>query len=295
MNIIMIDGINCRVHGKSLQNIMHCDKLQFKEYSNRAEAKYKGLIITIYKDAMTCYLRGSIHLFKNDGRHNADLYTYQDFIYSLDKLKKELGVNSLDLQIVRFEIGVNVQLSYPEWQCLNTISEIQNVMPTKKRNSLVVEYSQYIIKVYSKSKQYKEFRDKNIFRIEIAYLKKQKLTQDICRLSTFDELLNLAVWKKIAEVLKKLITKFVFFDYAEIANKNIAIDEALLFHEWSNAVRILQEPSRSKVSRMRKRVNEIYQKYSENRKAKELIIQINENLNESLRFSAAAATVLPII
>ncbi len=109
----MIDGINCRVHGKSFQNVMHCDKLQFKDYRNRTEAKYKGLIVTIYRNAKTCYLRGSIHLFKNDGRHNADLYTYLDFVHSLNKLEDELGINSSDLQIIRFEIGVNVLLPYP--------------------------------------------------------------------------------------------------------------------------------------------------------------------------------------
>lgn len=291
----MIDGINCRVHGKSYENIMHCDKLQFKDYLNRSEAKYKGLIVTIYKDAMTCYLRGSIHLFNNDGRHNADLFTYQDFIDSLNKLGDELGVSSSDLQIVRFEIGINVPLSYPEWQCINTISEIQNKLPTKKGNSLFVEYSQYVIKVYSKSKQYKEFKEQNILRIEIAYLKKQKLTQDIGKLSTLDELLDHSVWKRIADVLKKLVLKFTFFDYSEMENKDIPTEELLIFYEWSNAVRISQEPSRSRIYRMRKKVNEIYHKYSNNIKARLLINQMDSKLEESLRFNATAATILPII
>lgn len=291
----MIDGINCRVHGESLKNIMHCDKLQFKNYPNRTEAKYKGLIITMYNDAMTCYLRGSIHLFKNDGRHNADLFTYQDFAVSLNKLEYELGVCASDLQIVRFEIGVNVPLSYPSWQCIKTISEIQNLMPTKKRDSLLVEYSQYIIKVYSKSKQYKEFKDQNILRVEIAYLKKQKLTQDIGRLSTLDELLNQSVWWKIAEVLKRLVSKFTFFDYSEMKNKRLTTEEKEIFDVWSNTVRISQETNRSKVSRMRKRVNQIYQEYSENKKARELINQMNLRLDESMMFITTDAIILPII
>ena len=291
----MIDGIKCRVHGKSLQNIMHCDKLQFKEYQNRSEAKYKGLIITVYSEPLQANLRGSIHKFKNEGRHNADCFTYQDFRLALIKLNEELGINSSDLEIMRFEIGVNVPLSYPPWQCINTISEIQNVMPTKKRNSLLVEYEQYAIKVYSKSKQYKEFKDQNILRIEIAYLKKQKLTQDLGKLSTLDELLSQSIWLKIADILRRLVAKFVFFDYTEMKNKKLTIDEALLFYEWSNAVRIAQEPSRSRVSRMRKKVREIYQKYSTNKKAKELLAQMDEKLKESLRFNATAAIILPII
>ena len=169
------------------------------------------------------------------------------------------------------------------------------MQPTKKRNSLLVEYSQYVIKVYSKSKQYKKFKDQNILHVEIAYLKKQKLMQDIGRLSTLDELLNQSVWRKIAEVLKRLVSKFTFFDYSEMKSKNLTIDEALLFYEWSNAIHILQEPSRSKVSRMRKRINEIYKRYSTNRKARELIKQVEEKSQESLRFSATDAMILPII
>lgn len=60
------------------------------------------------------------------------------------------------------------------------------------------------------------FKEQNILRIEIVYLKKQKLTQDIGKLSTLDELLNHFVWKRIAEVLKKLVLKFTFFDYSEM-------------------------------------------------------------------------------
>lgn len=291
----MIDGINCRVHGKSFQNVMHCDNLQFKDYPNRTEAKYKGLIVTIYRDAMTCYLRGSIHLFKNDGRHNADLYTYLDFVHSLNKLEDELGIYSSDLQIVRFEIGVNVPLSYPPWQCINVISEIKNKIPTRKSNILLLEYAQYVVKVYSKKAKKTEFVEQNILRIEIAYLKKQKLTQDICKLYTLDELLNPSIWNKVANILRMLVSKFTFFDYSEMKNKRLTAEEKEIFDVWSNAVRILQEPNRSMVCRKRKKANEIYLKYSENKKAGELINQMNLRLDESLMFSAIDAIILLII
>ena len=280
----MIDGINCRVVGDSYKNIVNNNQLLFKESYNQYQAVYKGLRIIIYKESMICYLRGSIHLYKNNNSHNADLFTYQDFLSSINKLKSELHINIRDLQIMRLEIGINLPLTYPPERYLNTISEIQNVMPTKKRKSLTVEYTQYKIKVYSKSHQYREFKDLNILRIEIAYLKKQKLTQDLGELFMFDDLLDYSIWKKITKVLMTLVRKFVFFDFSEITTNDLTIDEALTFYEWSNAVRIAQEPDRSKVSRKRKKVNEIYHKYAENRKAKELIELMNEKLEESLNF-----------
>ena len=78
-------------------------------------------------------------------------------------------------------------------------------------------------------------------------------------------------------------------------NKNIPPEELLIFHEWSNAVRISQEPSRSRIYRMRKKVNEVYHKYSNNIKARLLINQMDSRLEESLGFNATAATILPII
>lgn len=90
----------------------------------------------------------------------------------------------------------------------------------------------------------------------------------------------------MTEVLKSLVLRITFFDYSEMENKGIDNKELLLFYEWSNAVRISQEPNRSKVSRMRKKVNEIYLKYSTNKKANELMNKVEERLNESLRCDA---------
>lgn len=286
----MIDGIHCRVDGDSYQNIIHCDKLQFANYPNRSESKYKGLIITIYKENRMCYLRGSIHKFKNDGIHNADLFTYQDFIVALNKLESELGIYGIDLYVMRFEIGVNVPLGYPVWQCINTITLINNRVPTKGSHDLLVKYQQYCIKVYSKSKQYRMFKDDNILRIEIAYERKIKLAKDICKIETLDEVVNPSIWIKMGEVLKLLVSRFVFFDYSEIRKEEVIEKELLIFHEWSNPVRVCQEPNRSRRFRYKRLAYDIYLKYSRNTKAKGFIKLVAEKINEMLVFEANTET-----
>ncbi len=282
----MIDGIHCIVHDDSLENIMHSPKLQFANYPNRTEAKYKGLIITIYKESMSCHLRGSIHKFKNDGLHNADLFTYQDFISALKKLELELEIYSKDLYVIKFEIGVNVPLGYPVHQCINTVAFINNKMPIKTTYNMLVTHQQYSIKVYSKSKQYAMFKTDNILRIEIAYDRKVKLAKDICKIGILNELLNPSIWKKMADVLRELVAKFVLFDYSEIKKEELTLEEFSIFYEWSNSVRISQEYNKSRKFRYKKLAYEIYLKYSKNTKAKHLIKLVDERLDQMLPFEA---------
>ncbi len=286
----MIDGIHCVVHDDSLKNIVHCPKLEFVNYPNRAEAKYKGLIVTIYKESASYHLRGSIHKFKNDGLHNADLFTYQDFVSALKKLELELEIYSKDLYVIKFEIGVNVPLGYPVYECINTVAFINNKMPIKTTYNMLVTYQQYSIKVYSKSRQYTMFKTDNILRIEIAYDRKVKLTKDICKIEKLDELLNPFIWKKMADVLRGLVTKFVFFDYSEIKKEELTLEEFSIFNEWTNPIRASQEYNKTRKFRYKRLASEIYLKYSKNTKAKHLIKLVDERLDEMLQFEATDET-----
>lgn len=281
----MIDGIMCSICGDSIENILDNSVLEFVEKRGELEAKYKGLIITFIKKSHRCYIRGSIHKFKNEGIHNADLFTYQDFVISTSKLATELRIGIEDLDIIRFEIGINIPLSLPTHEYINCISEINNIIPTeRKKKSILLKYTQYNVKIYSKSSIYREVKNNNIIRVEIAYKKKQKITQDIWKLHTLKDLLNINLWTKISEILIKLISRIVFFDFSEMKNIKFQKKEERVFYEWSNPVRIAQETSRSKVCRIRQRVNQIYHKYTKNMKANEFVNTAKFRLKQCLNF-----------
>lgn len=283
----MIDGIMCLVGGNSIESILDNNALSYisKNGDDQLEAKYKGLIITFIKKTYRCYIRGSIHKFKNEGVHNADLFTYQDFVSATSKLATELNVVVEDLDIIRFEIGINIPLSLPTHEYINCISEVNNLIPTeKKKRSILLRYTQYDVKIYSKSNIYREFKSKNIIRVEISYKKKQKITQDIWKLYTLKDLLNVNLWTRIANILDKLISKIAFFDFSEMKNVKLERKEERVFYEWSNPVRIMQEVNRSKVCKMRKRVNQIYNKYAKNMKANELVNTAKFRLKQCLNF-----------
>ena len=281
----MIDGIMCSISGDSIENILDNSVLEFVEKRGELEAKYKGMIITFVKKNHKCFIRGSIHKFKNEGLHNADLFTYQDFYVVVSKLVTELKIAIEDLDIIRFEIGVNIPLSRPTHEYLNCISEVNNLIPTvKNKKKVLLKYIQYNVKIYSKSNICEEFKNENIIRVEIAYKKKQKITQDIWKLYTLKDLLDVNMWTKISNILEKLIRNITFFDFSEMKNAKFQNKEERVFYEWSNPVRIAQETDRSKACKMRKRVNEIYHTYAKNTKANELVNTAKFRLKQSLNF-----------
>lgn len=134
------------------------------------------------------------------------------------------------------------------------------------------------------------FKTDNILRIEIAYERKIKLMKDLCKIGTLEEVLNPSIWIKMGEVLKLLVSGFIFFDYFDIEEKELTEKELSIFHKWSNPVRICQEPNKSRKFRYKKLAYDIYLKYSKNTKAKGLIKLVGEKINEMLQFETAAET-----
>ena len=284
----MIDGIHVRVHGKSLLNIMCSDKLDFRNVGNKNESKYKGLIITVFTSSLTCLIRGSIHKFYNDGLHNADLFTLQDFQAALEQLEIELCIYPDDLQLLRIEIGMNVPINYSTRSFIEMIALINGKKPTRIKYGVELKFNQYSIKVYAKSLQYKNFTQDNIIRIEVAYARMIKFRHDIGHAVTLKDLLNKHLWNKMIEVLEFVISRISIFDYSDLDKESMSNKEQLIFFEWSNPIRLAQEPGRIKRYRFRKKVMELYEQYSENirfndfnNSAKRILDEIASNIKDT--------------
>lgn len=279
----MIDGIKVRVFGDSMLNLLSLDFLIFEKSENKIKAKYKGLIIEYYPNSLACYIRGSIHKFYNEGEHNADQFSRTDFILALKKLENELYISCKDIILCRIELGINILLPYPPLRFINMITLINGRMPIRQPRGLLVEYQQYSIKIYSKSKQCKLIENKNIIRIEIAYHKISKFYHDIQKIYSLEDLKSKYIWEKFICILKKTIEKITVFDYNEIKEFEIQLNEALLVYEWSNPVRLQQEINRVKKYRKVQKAMSIYEKYSSNNEYKlflSLAINILEKLND---------------
>ncbi len=90
----------------------------------------------------------------------------------------------------------------------------------------------------------------------------------------------------MADILRGLVAKFVFFDYSEIKKEELTIEEFSIFNEWTNPIRASQEYNKTRKFRYKKLAYEIYLKYSKDTKAKHLIQLVDEKLDEMLQFEA---------
>ena len=275
----MIDGINCRVHGESLKNIMYSGKLDFKNFGNRKEAKYKGLIITVFYNPLSCFIRGSIHKYFNDGLHNANLFTRKDFLDTIKQLEEELYLYPEDMEVRRIEIGINIPIDYPVRSFIEMITLINGKNPTRIKYGVELKFNQYSIKAYAKSLQYKNVSQYNIIRVEIAYSRMIKFRSDIGHIATLSDLPDDYLWRKMIEVLKVIISKISIFDYTDLDKEAMTIKEQLTFFEWSNPIRLAQEPDRRLRYRQRKRAMTLYKKYSTNIRYLELQQSAGDVLN----------------
>ncbi|MCX6213250.1 hypothetical protein [Spirosoma sp.] len=57
-------------------------------------------------------VKGSLHKFYNNGIHNADQYTANDLLLTLNRLVTDYGFNLSESKINNIEFGVNIELPF---------------------------------------------------------------------------------------------------------------------------------------------------------------------------------------
>ena len=118
----MIDFINCWVTEPDamaqLSNDNRFYTISKKEYLNKRTGEYKteevkefnGITLTtnIYYDGLYYHkIKFKPHYYFNDGVHNANDFTFQDFLIILHRLKNILGIDLVFLLVKGIEFGVN--------------------------------------------------------------------------------------------------------------------------------------------------------------------------------------------
>ncbi|NME66609.1 hypothetical protein [Flammeovirga aprica] len=234
----MIDGFkilirNAIVINKLLSHFPFAGKYTISEegelilHDYKLFFKYKGLDLMISKgkNGMHCTVKGSLHKFWNEGVHNANTYTYQDFIQTLKKLKDELFINPKETELQNIEFGVNIEL--PKDKNVKTVLRglIANGNKIYEQNtqdgalSTTIKRDNYTIKTYDKTAQTKSIQKKykpknNLLRLEVAY-NKMKTLKAMGVYSLFD-LSNIGVFKSMGLWLLERWADAVFIDRQEI-------------------------------------------------------------------------------
>ena len=194
-------------------------------------AVHRGLVFIItkskkYDDTFYCSVRGSLHKYWNNGKHNANDFTYNDLQSVLDELNQKFGINPKTAILRNLEFGVNVQLS------ITSTELFKNIVTSGKHNFSVLKVdgktlgrciskSQSIYKIYDKGKQYKTV-EKNLIRFEVHVNKMQYLSR--LEVVNLLDILNVKKLQRLAEMLINEWFEVVYYD-KQIEYKQMTVFE----------------------------------------------------------------------
>ncbi|GAB3897580.1 hypothetical protein [Spirosoma agri] len=180
-------------------------------------------------------VKGSLHKFYNNGLHNADQYTVNDLLLTLDRLVTDYGFNLFESKINNIEFGVNLELPF-------AISQVFTNLICYKNQSFVVDsHSQtpyyachrqrYTVKVYDKGKQ--NGLNCNLLRFEIRVRKMRYFDSTGVQLRTLADLLNVDNFRPLGALLVGTFNNILFDDPA-INSKTLTVKERVFYQQCRN-------------------------------------------------------------
>ncbi len=229
----MIDGVNilCTKTGEGkiqLERTFQVDERTGEILKH--EAKYCGFRLLVNPTGRLIG-KGSIHKYKNQGRHNYDNYNFSELLEVIADLETDFGVEAETTKITRLEIGVNINPHIATADLLTAImlhkSRAFNTIREPGKYHKYVNYTEYTVKAYDKGLQYE--RPEQIFRFEIV-LRKRKLRD--AGVQTLEDLKTPSIYNDLGELLISEFNRCIIIDqpdYSTLCNR-----EALYIKDWMN-------------------------------------------------------------
>jgi hypothetical protein len=224
----MIDGFKTNVNGIDPTLWFNDRRLLFYTVVNVSTgelkdgtqiAKYRGLkfIVTPSKKYPTrtyCSVRGSLHMYHNHGRTNADKFTFDQLKTVLSELNQEFSIDLETSTLHGLEFGVNIMTETTAKTVLNSLVSFhgclfQGLTNDRKTIGKLIARQQYGLKIYDKGKGSRLLL-KNLLRVEVkvnrmVFLKPYGITT----------LADLADWEKVqavGSVLNELWRNVIYYD-----------------------------------------------------------------------------------
>lgn len=183
-------------------------------------------------------VQGSLHVFHNNGRHNADQFTARDLLLTLEQLVREYGFDLFNSKVNNFEFGVNVELPFSVDQVLNNLISYKGRKfdRLRDRNEGYIYYQatteHYVVKIYDKGSQYQ--LPYNLLRVEVKVLTMQFLSRRDIHLNALADLVNVANYGPLGTLLVEVFGK-ILFDEPSINQGALTDKELKLYLNGCNA------------------------------------------------------------
>lgn len=202
--------------------VSELDKLKFSDDEVITTTKikqYRGIYFVFYPKRLDIIFKP--HYFFNDNKHNGNDFSFNDCIKTILNFKVIFQIDLLLLKIVNIEFGVNVipkiniedLITYISFHEKNEFKNDVGLVYSKrsyspKRNGTANKYK--IIKAYAKGLHQPEYCDINTFRFEIK--SKESKYINTFGIYTFDDLLNIEVYDKMANALNSEFNEVLILD-----------------------------------------------------------------------------------
>lgn len=258
----MIDfiKINDLSSGATIQDLLDFElKVNHRtgeEMMNRKRSAYlRNLVFTVTPGERFVKIQGSLHKYLNGGDLNNDRFTFDRFLKVADDLAEYISDND---SINVLEFGVNVQTESDPCEFIdNLIAHLKKPFSKTIISGecyAQVRYEHYLMKIYDKSLQQPSAT--NVLRIEVKYLRMQKLFPDGLKWSY---LRDINTWLYLGEILRKKFSEVIYYD-PSINLKSIPVKESQFIKDGRNSF-YWQDLNGPHVSRMRKQYQKLIRKY----------------------------------
>jgi hypothetical protein len=267
----MIDFTKIQIPDKCGNNLLQNKLLSFErnvnedtgelDESEERTAEYKNMKFKIYPSGRII-LMGSWHKFAKEGYNSSD-FNLQDFRLAVFDFCRFFDLNPNELRLLQFEAGVNI---VPPLQIRSVLRAFVcssdgkvpfSQMRSRTGSSLGVEMyrSEYGIKVYDKSKQYKLLNE--LMRYEVKFTSSKIFRREF-EVEYLSDLMLFCKWakisKKVENSVKDLILNEPTFETSGMssAKKNFIVQSSISAY-WRELNR--RQRMRSKI-RMKKMVEQ---------------------------------------
>lgn len=218
-------------------------------------AEYFGLKFHLKKDKIR--LQGSVHKYRNEGKHNYDDFKAVDVAEVVRELSEHFEIDTSTTFLNNVEFGVNVVLPFRVHVVLDNLIAHKG-KPFKYTVDDGMGYYQcekthFIIKIYDKGKQHK--LPENVLRFEIKVMRMQYLETKGIKLRYLSDLLNMDIYEPLGNILTKVFEEILFGDNT-INEYNLTTKELEKYLRGSNPTTWKPQKGETKRKKLQRLENE---------------------------------------
>lgn len=228
----MIDFIHIEINDKTLFDKLSVNPLLEYKRENTYLHKPTGELptnkIKVYKNLEFTFslnnqlkIKGSLHKYYNNGIHNANDFSFNDFRNTVKKLNQLFEIDPEKCVLRSFEFGINMQpANYKTFDIYqNVFYHSADKRRVKFSEPIQKTYKQagtqqniFALKLYDKHAQYPEYTNGELMRFEIKYFRMREINKK--GIHTLADLLKIENQLYLRNELTKRFNEILFYDFS---------------------------------------------------------------------------------